>query len=110
MSFQTARAFSFSLAPTLMTVIVIYQAGDGTLSVMPANEYDGDDDVIVREIDPSPHDEATLRPRTRSPSRFSLPRALMICYARRCAAVVVEGVAARAILRSHHHDHFRNPP
>ncbi|MGN6538039.1 MAG: hypothetical protein ACTHKQ_20205 [Mesorhizobium sp.] len=52
MSFQTAHAFAFSLATTLMAVIVIYRAGDDTLSVMPANEYDGDDDAIVREIVP----------------------------------------------------------
>ena len=52
MSFQTAHAFAFSLATTLMAVIVIYRAGDGTLSVTPAAEYDGDETAIVNEIDP----------------------------------------------------------
>lgn len=41
-----------SLATTLMAVIVIFRAGDGTLSVMPASEYDGDSAAIVDEIDP----------------------------------------------------------
>ena len=52
MSFHDAHAFAFSLATTLMAVIVIFRAGDSTLSVMPASEYDGDLSQIVREIDP----------------------------------------------------------
>jgi hypothetical protein len=52
MSLQTAHAFAFSLATTLMATIVIYRAGDGTLSVTPASEYDGDETAIVSEIDP----------------------------------------------------------
>ena len=52
MSFNDAHAFAFSLAATLMAVIVIFRAGDGTLSVTPASEYDGDSSQIVREIDP----------------------------------------------------------
>ncbi|WP_311031076.1 hypothetical protein [Mesorhizobium koreense] len=52
MSFQTAHAFAFGLATTLMAAIVIYRAGDGTLSVAPASEYDGDEAAIVGEIDP----------------------------------------------------------
>jgi len=52
MSFADAHAFAFSLAATLMATIVIFRAGDGTMSVMPAAEYDGDDDTIVEEIDP----------------------------------------------------------
>lgn len=52
MSFQDAHAFAFSLATTLMVAIVIFRAGDGTLSVTPAAEYDGDDSEIVDEIDP----------------------------------------------------------
>ena len=52
MSFNDAHAFAFSLATSLMAVIVIFRAGDGTLSVMPASEYDGDVSRIVREIDP----------------------------------------------------------
>ena len=36
MSLNDAQAFAFSLATTLMAAIVIFQAGDGTLSVTPA--------------------------------------------------------------------------
>ena len=49
---QIAHAFAFSLATTLMATVVIFRAGDGTLSVAPATEYDGDEAAIVREIDP----------------------------------------------------------
>ena len=52
MSLGQAHAFAFSLAATLMTVIVVFRAGDGTVSAMPATEYDGDDDAILGEIDP----------------------------------------------------------
>lgn len=52
MSHADAHAFAFSLATTLMVAIVIFRAGDGTLSVAPANEYDGDTAEIVHEIDP----------------------------------------------------------
>lgn len=52
MSFSQASAFAASLATTLMAVIVIFRAGDGTLSVMPASEYDGDAAAVVQELDP----------------------------------------------------------
>jgi hypothetical protein len=52
MSSNDAHAFAFSLASTLMAAIIIFRAGDGTLSVIPAAEYDGDDAAIIREIDP----------------------------------------------------------
>lgn len=52
MSLNDAHAFAFSLATTLMVVIVIFQAGDGSLSVVPANEYDGDTAAIIHEFDP----------------------------------------------------------
>ncbi|WP_211852551.1 hypothetical protein [Plastoroseomonas hellenica] len=52
MSVNDAHAFAFSLATTLMATIIIFQAGDGTLSVTPACEYDGDPAAIVHEIDP----------------------------------------------------------
>lgn len=51
MSFNDAQAFAFSLATTLMVTIVIFKAGDGTHSVTPANEFDGDAEVVA-EIDP----------------------------------------------------------
>lgn len=52
MSLNDAHAFAFSLATTLMSVIVIFRAGDGTLSIAPANEYDCETSAIVSEIDP----------------------------------------------------------
>ena len=52
MSFNDAHAFAFSLAATLMVSIVVFRAGDGTVGVMPAAEYDGDDDTVIKEIDP----------------------------------------------------------
>ena len=51
MSLTDAHAFAFSLATTLMAVIVIFRAGDGTHSVTPASEFD-DDAEVVAEIDP----------------------------------------------------------
>lgn len=52
MSLNDAQAFAFSLAATLMAVVVIFQAGDGSHSVSPASEYDGDTSSILHEIDP----------------------------------------------------------
>ena len=46
-----AHAFAYSLATTLMIAIVIFRAGDGTLSVIPYNEFDGDAEIVA-EIDP----------------------------------------------------------
>ena len=51
MSLKQAHAFAFSLATSLMAAIVIFQAGDGTHSVTPATEFDGDAEVVA-EIDP----------------------------------------------------------
>ena len=52
MSLNDAHAFAFSLATTLMVAIVVFRAGDGSLAVVPANEYDGDTAAIIHEIDP----------------------------------------------------------
>ena len=52
MSLAEANAFAFSLATSMMVIIVIFRAGDGTLSVVPANEYDGEETAIIGEIDP----------------------------------------------------------
>jgi len=65
MSLNDAHAFAFSLATTLMVAIIVFQAGDGSLGVMPANEYDGDTAAIV-------------------------PPPLIFGYIHHCAAVVVE--------------------
>jgi hypothetical protein len=51
MSLNDAHAFAYSLATSLMAVIVIFKAGDGTHSVTLANELDGDAEIIA-EIDP----------------------------------------------------------
>ncbi|MFT6670325.1 MAG: hypothetical protein ACJAVZ_001790 [Afipia broomeae] len=52
MSLADAQAFAFSLASTLMVSIVIFRAGDGSMGVMPAPEFDGDADTIIAELDP----------------------------------------------------------
>jgi hypothetical protein len=52
MSLTDAQAFAFSLAATMMAVMVIFQAGDGTHSVSPATEFDGDASSIILEVDP----------------------------------------------------------
>lgn len=52
MSLKDAQAFAFSLAATLMVATVVFHAGDGSLGVMPAHEYDGDTASIVNEFDP----------------------------------------------------------
>jgi hypothetical protein len=52
MSLTIANAYAASLATTLMVSIIVFRAGDGTMGVMPATEYDGDEDSIISEIDP----------------------------------------------------------
>ncbi|MER9713299.1 hypothetical protein NKJ13_24070 [Mesorhizobium sp. M0174] len=52
MSLAEANALAFSLATSLMVSIVIFRAGDGTLSVAPIDDYDGDISEIAGEIDP----------------------------------------------------------
>ena len=51
MSLSQAHAFAYSLAATLMVVMVIFRAGDGTLAVMPAAEFDHDAELLA-EVDP----------------------------------------------------------
>jgi hypothetical protein len=52
MSLKQAHASAFRLATTLMVAIIIFRAGDGSLSIVPANEYDGDTAAIIHEFDP----------------------------------------------------------
>ena len=52
MSLTTANAYAISLAATLMVSIIVFRAGDGTMSVTPAAEFDGDMESVVSEIDP----------------------------------------------------------
>ena len=52
MSYADATALAASLATTLMVVIVVFQAGDGTHGAMPADEFDGDEEMVKLELDP----------------------------------------------------------
>ena len=52
MSKKDATAYAASLAATLMVSIVVFQAGDGTHSAMPADEFDGDEEMVKLELDP----------------------------------------------------------
>lgn len=52
MSRKDAHAYAASLAATLMVSIVVFEAGDGTHGAMPANEFDGDEEMVKLELDP----------------------------------------------------------
>lgn len=52
MSLADANAFALSLASTLMVSIIVFRAGDGSHSVVPSPEFDGDEEDIVQELDP----------------------------------------------------------
>jgi hypothetical protein len=52
MSYANATAFAASLATTLMVSIIVFQAGDGTHGAMPADEFDGDEEMVRLEVDP----------------------------------------------------------
>ena len=51
MPLSTAQSLAWNLARTLMTVIVLIKTAKG-YSVLPLQEYDGEQDRIVREYDP----------------------------------------------------------
>jgi hypothetical protein len=51
MSLNDAYAFAFSLASSLMVAILVFRAGDGSLSVVVASEFEGDAADIVHEFD-----------------------------------------------------------
>jgi hypothetical protein len=36
----------------MLMVLIVFEAGDGTFGAFPADEIDGDEDVIVSEYDP----------------------------------------------------------
>ena len=52
MSYANATAFAASLATTLMVSLIVFQAGDGTHGAMPADEFDGDEEMVRLELDP----------------------------------------------------------
>jgi hypothetical protein len=51
MSLSTAQSLAWSLARTLMTIVVLIKTAHG-YSVMTLQEYDGEAGNIVREYDP----------------------------------------------------------
>ena len=51
MPLNTAQSLGWSLARTMMTIIVLIETGHG-YSVMPLDEFDGDPATIVSEYDP----------------------------------------------------------
>ncbi|NYF32546.1 hypothetical protein [Sphingopyxis sp. JAI108] len=51
MPLSTAQSLGWSLARTMMVIIVLVEAGQG-YSVMPLDEFDGDPATIVSEYDP----------------------------------------------------------
>ena len=52
MSRKDAHAYAASLAATLMVSIVVFQAGDGSFGADRADEIDGDEVLVLDEIDP----------------------------------------------------------
>lgn len=52
MSYKDATAYAASLATTLMVMIVVFRAGDGTYAALPADDLDADDVSVLAEIDP----------------------------------------------------------
>src|SRR3546814_20382871 len=51
MPLATAQSLGWNLSRTLMTVIVLIETNHGYF-VIPADEFDGDDEQVVREYDP----------------------------------------------------------
>ena len=51
MPLSTAQSFAWSMARTMMTIIVLIETAKG-YSVMPLDEFDGDPACIVCEYDP----------------------------------------------------------
>ncbi|CAM5300365.1 hypothetical protein AFEL58S_00436 [Afipia felis] len=98
MSLADAQAFAFSLASTLMVSIVIFRAGDGSMGVMPAPEFDGDADTIIAELDPFAH-EGEGPPLTHRPDRpHRRADALRPSTNKTCSRALPEVVAFRICL------------
>lgn len=51
-SLKTAQAYAWNLARNLMVCIVVFRADNGLFGAMPASEWDGDPDCVIREFDP----------------------------------------------------------
>lgn len=52
MPLTLAQKNAWNLARTLMTIVIVFETGDGNFSVVEAQEFDGDPALIVREYDP----------------------------------------------------------
>jgi hypothetical protein len=52
MPLTTAEQFAWALAQTLMVSIILFQTHDGQYGAVPADEFDGDHDSVIREYDP----------------------------------------------------------
>ena len=51
MSLHIAQAFAAELAFTLMSVVTLFRTDRGYYA-MPASEFDGDPETVVRDYDP----------------------------------------------------------
>lgn len=52
MPLNLAQKNAWSLARTLMTIMVVFRIEGSNFGVAEAQEFDGDPDLIVREYDP----------------------------------------------------------
>ena len=52
MPLSLAQRNAWSLARTLMKIVVVFRTGDRKFGVAEAEEFDGDPSLIVREYDP----------------------------------------------------------
>ena len=52
MPLNLAQKNAWSLARTLMTIVVVFRIGERNFGVAEANDFDGDPSQIVREYDP----------------------------------------------------------
>ena len=51
-SLKTAQAYAWSLARSLMVCIIVFRAENGMFGAMPATEWGGDPESVIREVDP----------------------------------------------------------
>jgi hypothetical protein len=52
MPLNLAQRNAWSLARTLMTIVVVFRIGDRNFGVAEATDFDGDPSLIIREYDP----------------------------------------------------------
>jgi hypothetical protein len=52
MPLSLAQRNPWSLARTLMTIVVVFRIGDRNFGVAEAQDFDGDPSLIIREYDP----------------------------------------------------------